>query len=207
MCAACSTFLRPRHWLTTPSLPSVPAPVPATPGRTFPVDEVYLPAAMSAAGGGAGALAAGNASAGAAAALGAGSGGVGGEDYVAAVVRTALRIHTGTRSDSGDVLCFVTGMEEVERACVTFTAAASKFAENAGRAGSAAGGAGAGSEDAGARAFAPPAVIVLALHGPQPPEEQQPERPGAFAKPPPGHRKVIFATSVAETSITIDGVR
>ena len=43
---------------------------------------------------------------------------------------------------------------------------------------------------------------VLAVHSSVPPEEQR----MAFAKPPPGVRKVVLATNIAETAITIDDV-
>ena len=41
---------------------------------------------------------------------------------------------------------------------------------------------------------------VIQLHGGLPPEEQR----RAFQRPPPGVRKIVLATNVAETSITID---
>jgi len=44
---------------------------------------------------------------------------------------------------------------------------------------------------------------VYCLYGKQTPEEQQ----RVFEKHAEGVRKIIFATDVAETSITIDGVR
>ena len=48
-----------------------------------------------------------------------------------------------------------------------------------------------------------PSVRVLPLHG-QLPQEQQDE---AVAPAKPGERKVVLATSIAETSLTIEGVR
>ncbi|MDR2862873.1 MAG: ATP-dependent helicase HrpB [Puniceicoccales bacterium] len=45
--------------------------------------------------------------------------------------------------------------------------------------------------------------LVLPLHGELPPDRQD----LAVALPPPGVRKVVVATNVAETSLTIDGVR
>jgi ATP-dependent helicase HrpB len=47
------------------------------------------------------------------------------------------------------------------------------------------------------------AFDVVPLHGSMPPDQQD----RAVAPPPPGRRKVIVATNVAETSITIPGVR
>jgi ATP-dependent helicase HrpB len=49
----------------------------------------------------------------------------------------------------------------------------------------------------------PSGVVVHTLFGDAPPEKQQ----AALAPAPPGKRKVILSTSVAETSLTIDGVR
>lgn len=48
----------------------------------------------------------------------------------------------------------------------------------------------------------PKEALILKLHGSQEPREQD----VALAPPPPGRRKVILATNVAESSITIDGV-
>ena len=46
-------------------------------------------------------------------------------------------------------------------------------------------------------------VVVHRLHGSLDPAEQR----AAIAKAPPGTRKLILATSIAETSLTLDGVR
>ncbi len=48
-----------------------------------------------------------------------------------------------------------------------------------------------------------PAVDVVVLHGTLGPEAQD----RALAPAPPGRRKVVLATSIAETSLTIEGVR
>jgi ATP-dependent helicase HrpB len=48
-----------------------------------------------------------------------------------------------------------------------------------------------------------PAIHILPLHGDLPQQTQD----AAIAPAPPGTRKVVLATSIAETSLTIDGVR
>ena len=49
----------------------------------------------------------------------------------------------------------------------------------------------------------PPAVAVHPLYGDLPPAEQD----AALSPAPPGRRKVVLATAIAETSLTIEGVR
>jgi len=49
----------------------------------------------------------------------------------------------------------------------------------------------------------PPGVRVAPLYGALPPEEQD----AAIAPARPGERKVVLATSIAETSLTVEGVR
>ncbi len=49
----------------------------------------------------------------------------------------------------------------------------------------------------------PPGAVLRPLYGELSPEEQD----EAIAPPPPGTRKVVLATSLAETSLTIEGVR
>jgi ATP-dependent helicase HrpB len=48
-----------------------------------------------------------------------------------------------------------------------------------------------------------PSVLIAPLHGDLPPDEQD----AAIAPAKPGTRKVVLATSIAETSLTIDGIR
>jgi ATP-dependent helicase HrpB len=49
----------------------------------------------------------------------------------------------------------------------------------------------------------PPGVQLHRLHGSLEPREQR----AAIAAPPPATRKIVLATSIAETSLTLDGVR
>lgn len=103
-------------------------------------------------------------------------------DYVEAAVRTTLRIHT--QEPPGDVLVFMTGEDEVEDVCRRLR---------------------------GEIAQLPPAscgeVRVTPLYSSLAPHFQQ----RIFdAAPPPRHghagRKIVVATNIAETSLTIDGV-
>ncbi len=55
---------------------------------------------------------------------------------------------------------------------------------------------------AGAAAEAPMPVHVLPLYAMLPAAQQA----RVFAPPPPGHRLIVVATNVAETSLTIPGV-
>jgi HrpA-like RNA helicase len=98
-------------------------------------------------------------------------------NYLDEVIKKALQIHQSTRSDSGDILCFLTGQDEVIKArekCATLIQK---------------------------QKFSP--AISLSLYGKQLPEEQN----LVFEKSPPNTRKIVFATDVAETGLTIDGIR
>ncbi|MEQ8346936.1 MAG: ATP-dependent helicase HrpB [Sneathiellaceae bacterium] len=53
------------------------------------------------------------------------------------------------------------------------------------------------------RGMLPPSVAILELHGRVPPAEQD----RALRRDPQGQRRVVLATNVAESSVTVDGVR
>ena len=89
------------------------------------------------------------------------------EDLVAATIRTALRIETGS------VLAFLPGQAEITRT-------AERLAGNV-----------AADTD------------IAPLYGQLSPAEQD----RAIAPAPPGRRKIVLATAIAETSLTIEGVR
>ena len=105
------------------------------------------------------------------------------KDYVEAAVRTVVLIHTS--EGEGDVLVFLTGEEEIEQSCAKLRYRISQYGHAAGP------------------------VSVVPLYSSLPPRAQQrifsapppPRQPGG----PPG-RKIIVATNIAETSLTIDGV-
>jgi ATP-dependent RNA helicase DHX37/DHR1 len=62
---------------------------------------------------------------------------------------------------------------------------------------------GAGQQAAGSGAAALPPLHVVPLYAMLP----QAQQAAAFRAPPKGHRLVVVATNVAETSITIPGIR
>jgi len=96
------------------------------------------------------------------------------DDAVHLVERTAnaVRAAIESASDSGDVLVFLPGADEIRRV-------ARHLADVAAR------------HD----------LLVLPLHGSLPAEEQ------TLALRPASKRKIVLATNIAETSLTIDGVR
>ncbi|KAL0273842.1 UNVERIFIED_CONTAM: hypothetical protein PYX00_006419 [Menopon gallinae] len=96
-------------------------------------------------------------------------------DYVKAVVDTVLKIHQ--TEGHGDILGFLTGQEEVERAVALLREGNTKSKN-------------------GLR------LQVLPMHGSLPNSEQL----KVFRPAEQDHRKVIIATNIAETSVTINGI-
>ena len=99
------------------------------------------------------------------------------QDYVEAAVCATFQLHD--EEPDGDILLFLTGQEEIEAA----EAMISEHARN--------------------RPSATKPLAVVMLYAAMPPEIQL----KAFRPAPEGTRKVILATNIAETSLTIDGVR
>jgi HrpA-like RNA helicase len=81
---------------------------------------------------------------------------------------------------AGVVLAFLTGQDEIEAAAASLAAAAAAHPHPTGL-----------------------TLHVVPLYAALSPAEQA----AAFAPAPPGSRKVVLATNVAETSVTIPGVR
>lgn len=100
--------------------------------------------------------------------------------YVKAAVEWSIRLHV--QEPEGDILCFLTGEKEICEA-VNSANAALRNTETANR--------------HGICSFA-----VLPLYGALPLAEQQ----KVFSRLPPGTRKIVFTTNIAETSVTVDGV-
>ena len=107
------------------------------------------------------------------------------KDYMEAALRTVLQIHA--TEPGGDILLFLTGEEEIEDACKKIRLEGDEMIRES---------------NAGP-------LEVYPLYGTLPPFQQQ----KIFSKAPeprekggrPG-RKVIVATNIAETSLTIDGI-
>lgn len=149
------------------------------------------------------------------------------DNYLDAAFAAVLQVHA--EGGPGDVLVFLTGQEEIESLerllsdeAAQLEAAAAKrdaaaAAAAAGKQGSggavgsageggAAGGEGDGDEDGGDKVAGPAAplkLLVCPIYAAMPPEQQL----RVFAAAPAGYRKVILATNIAETSLTIPGVR
>eukprot|EP00045_Choanoeca_perplexa_P016059 m.211780 g.211780 ORF g.211780 m.211780 type:complete len:683 (-) comp17156_c0_seq1:1776-3824(-) len=99
-------------------------------------------------------------------------------DYIEATITTALQLHQSQPLE-GDILIFLTGQEEIEAMERQLKDCNDQRPEDV------------------------PELMVCPMYGALPPQEQL----KAFSPAPAGCRKVILATNIAETSITINGVR
>jgi len=99
------------------------------------------------------------------------------QDYVEAALMTVLQIHL--TEPAGDILVFLTGQEEIDTACQILHERMQKL-----------------------EAMSPPPLIILPVYSALPSEMQT----MIFEPPPPGCRKCIVATNIAEASLTIDGI-
>jgi pre-mRNA-splicing factor ATP-dependent RNA helicase DHX16 len=99
-------------------------------------------------------------------------------NYISACLTTIWQIHTSA-TDDGDILVFLTGQEEIELALASLEETKLKLGKRVKE------------------------LICLPLYAALPPNEQT----KIFAAAPPGSRKCILATNIAETSLTIDGIR
>ncbi|KAG5493960.1 hypothetical protein JKF63_01792 [Porcisia hertigi] len=128
-------------------------------------------------------------------------------DYVEATVTCVRQLHE--REPAGDILCFLTGEAEIERAVAALQDA---FGSSSGVTpkGQAAAARGpetpsapvCGMADDTVSLARPTDVVVLPLYGSLSLTDQQ----KVFATYHPNMRKVVVATNIAETSVTIDGI-
>ena len=97
-------------------------------------------------------------------------------DYLEAALICCMQIHLD--EPAGDILLFLTGQEEIDTACQILYERMKKLGQDA------------------------PELIILPVYSALPTEMQQ----KIFEQAPPGARKVVVATNIAEASITIDGI-
>lgn len=97
-------------------------------------------------------------------------------DYLDASLITLMQIHL--REPPGDILLFLTGQEEIDTACETLYERMKSLGPEV------------------------PELIILPVYSALPSEMQT----RIFEPTPPGSRKVVIATNIAETSLTIDGI-
>ncbi|XP_076615856.1 ATP-dependent RNA helicase DHX8-like isoform X2 [Chaetodon auriga] len=97
-------------------------------------------------------------------------------DYLDASLITVMQIHL--TEPPGDILVFLTGQEEIDTACELLYERMKSLGPDV------------------------PELIILPVYSALPSEMQT----RIFDPAPPGSRKVIIATNIAETSLTIDGI-
>uniref|UniRef100_A0A667WR36 RNA helicase n=1 Tax=Myripristis murdjan TaxID=586833 RepID=A0A667WR36_9TELE len=104
--------------------------------------------------------------------------------YVKEVVKVALDVHTSEKA--GDILVFLTGQSEIERACDMLYEKAESIDYRY------------DVEDQTVEG-----LLILPLYGSMPTDQQR----QIFQAPPPGIRKCVVATNIAATSLTINGIK
>ena len=97
-------------------------------------------------------------------------------DYLDAALITVMQIHL--TEPPGDILVFLTGQEEIDTACQILYERMKKLGDDA------------------------PELIILPVYSALPSDMQT----KIFDPAPPGTRKCIIATNIAEASLTIDGI-
>lgn len=99
------------------------------------------------------------------------------EDIIDTLVRTVVQINQG--EPSGDILCFLPGQDDIDKATDILTRLAPDLPREA------------------------PKLTPLPLYAALPPHIQM----QIFTKLKPNHRKVILSTNIAETSVTVPGIK
>mmetsp|Transcript_36732 Transcript_36732/g.77075 ORF Transcript_36732/g.77075 Transcript_36732/m.77075 type:complete len:806 (-) Transcript_36732:177-2594(-) len=102
------------------------------------------------------------------------------EDYVMAAVKQTLQIHFN--SPPGDILIFMTGQEDIEGTCTVLAEKMNSLGEDGDNA---------------------KPLLVLPMYSQLPADLQA----KIFDAAPEGVRKCIVSTNVAETSLTVDGIK
>ncbi|KAH3686614.1 hypothetical protein WICPIJ_002413 [Wickerhamomyces pijperi] len=101
-------------------------------------------------------------------------------DYLVSCVETVMKIHTEEKT--GDILVFLTGQEEIETMCAVLEEKMEMLEKE--------------------KKESTDKLIILPVYSALPSEMQS----RIFEPTPPNCRKVILATNIAETSLTIDGI-
>jgi len=99
------------------------------------------------------------------------------EDYVLSAVKQAVQIHMN--HPPGDILIFMTGQEDIEAVCVVLAQKLQHLGDDS------------------------PPILILPMYSQLPADLQA----KIFDKAPEGCRKCIVSTNVAETSLTVDGIK
>lgn len=97
-------------------------------------------------------------------------------DYMEAALITVMQVHL--TEPEGDILLFLTGQEEIDSACETLYMRMKSLGKSV------------------------PQLIILPVYSALPSEMQT----KIFDPAPPGARKCVVATNIAEASLTIDGI-
>lgn len=97
-------------------------------------------------------------------------------DYLDAALMTVMQIHLS--EGPGDILVFLTGQEEIDTSCEILYERSKMLGDSI------------------------PELVILPVYSALPSEIQS----RIFEPAPPGGRKVVIATNIAETSLTIDGI-
>ena len=97
-------------------------------------------------------------------------------DYLDAALVTVMQIHL--TEPAGDILLFLTGKEEIDSSCEVLSERMKVLGPNV------------------------PELLILPIYGALPSEVAS----RIFEPAPGGSRKVVIATNIAETSLTIDGI-
>jgi len=98
------------------------------------------------------------------------------EDYLDSAINTVMQIHLNEAP--GDILVFLTGQEEIDTACQILYERMKALGPKV------------------------PELAILPIYSTLPSDIQS----KIFEPAPPGGRKVVIATNIAETSVTIDGI-
>ena len=107
------------------------------------------------------------------------------EDYVAATLTCILQVHLDAETRKGDILVFLTGQEEIEDMARLLRERRRRLPDTI---------------DQGGNVLD---IVACPIYAAMPTDQQM----LAFAPAQEGFRKIVLATNIAETSITIDGIR